>query len=131
MMMSLTKHGLFRSEVNLYVTNADGCTDSVMHVVQVVSEVIIYAPNAFTPDDDEFNQTWFVHIDGIDVSNFELLIYNRWGEIVFESHDYQTGWDGTYHGRIVPQGTYTWTISTKDMNNDDKYTFDGHFSVIR
>ena len=71
------------------------------------------------------------YIDGIDVSNFELLIYNRWGEIVFESHDPEAAWDGTYNGRIVPQGTYTWTISTKDMNNDKKYTFDGHFSVIR
>jgi gliding motility-associated-like protein len=118
-------------EVNLYVTNADGCIDSVMHVVQVVSEVIIYAPNAFTPDGDEFNQTWFVYIDGIDISNFELLIYNRWGEIVFESHDHLAGWDGTYHGKIVPQGTYTWTLSTKDMNNDKKYNYEGSFNVLR
>lgn len=117
--------------VVLYVTNADGCIDSVRHVVQVNSEVILYAPNAFTPDDDEFNQTWRVYIDGIDRSHFTLLIFDRWGEIVFESKDPDAEWDGTYHGRIVPQGTYTWTIEAKDINNDKKYEFNGHFSVFR
>ncbi|MBI3240048.1 MAG: hypothetical protein HYZ43_14590, partial [Flavobacteriia bacterium] len=45
--------------------------------------------------------------------------------------DHLAGWDGTYHGKIVPQGTYTWTLSTKDMNNDKKYKYEGSFSVLR
>jgi gliding motility-associated-like protein len=117
-------------DVTLYVTNNDGCVDSITRVVQVISEVLLYAPNAFTPDGDEFNQTWRVFISGIDVAQFELIIYNRWGEIVWQSHDYEAEWDGTYKGKIVQDGTYNWTIETKDVTNDKKYQFQGSFNVI-
>jgi len=118
-------------EVMLVVANQYGCVDTVSHIVQVNSDVIIFAPNTFTPDNDEFNQQWFIHAQGIDEANFKLLIFNRWGEIIFESYDVHGKWDGTYHGRIVPQGMYTWTIETKDRTNDKKYTFNGHINVLR
>jgi gliding motility-associated-like protein len=105
--------------------------DTVERIVQVVSEVIIFAPNTFTPDGDEFNQQWFLYIDGIDISQFDLFIFNRWGEIVWESHDPAASWDGTYLGKIVQDGTYTWTLETKDLTNDKKYTFGGHITIIR
>ena len=117
--------------VTLIVTNAAGCVDSTTQNIQVLSEVILYAPNTFTPDDDEFNQNWFIYIDGIDVSQFTLYVFNRWGEIVWESHDIHGTWDGTYEGRIVPEGTYTWTIETKDLITDKKYTFDGFVSILK
>lgn len=117
--------------VTLTVTNEDGCSDSVSHTVNVLNDVLIYAPNAFTPDDDEFNQDWKVFISGINVYNFNLFIYNRWGEIVWESHDINVGWDGTYGGKIVQDGTYTWTVTCADSYNDNKYTFNGHLTVIR
>ncbi len=117
--------------VTLTVENSFGCIDSITHVVQVLNDVILYAPNTFTPDDDEFNQLWSVHISGIDIFAFNLFIYNRWGQIVWESHDPSVGWDGTYGGKIVQDGTYTWTIECSDANNDDKYTFDGHLTIIR
>jgi gliding motility-associated-like protein len=117
--------------VTLYVVNQDGCLDSVSRIVQVVSEVILYAPNSFTPDGDEFNQQWFVYIDGIDIAQFDLFIYNRWGEIVWENHDPTASWDGTYQGKVVQEGTYTWTIETKDLTNDKKYTFNGHLTVLK
>lgn len=117
--------------VTLYVYNQEGCVDSVTRIVQVVSDVLIYAPNAFTPDGDEFNQSWFIHIDGIDMTDFNLKVFNRWGEIVFESNDPKGAWDGTYDGQIVPSGMYTWTIETKDINTDEKYTFEGHVTILR
>lgn len=117
--------------VTLYVVNADGCIDSVSRIVQVVSDVIIFAPNTFTPDGDEFNQQWFLYIDGIDISQFDLYIFNRWGEIVWENHDPEGSWDGTYHGKIVQEGTYTWTLETKDLTNDKKYTFEGHITILK
>lgn len=117
--------------VTLIVANAAGCIDSITQNIQVLSEVILYAPNTFTPDDDEFNQNWFIYIDGIDVSQFNLLVFNRWGEIVWESHDIAGTWDGTYDGKIVPEGTYTWTIETKDLITDKKYTFNGFVSILK
>jgi gliding motility-associated-like protein len=118
-------------DVTLYVENADGCVDSVTRIVQVISEVLLYAPNTFTPDDDEFNQVWYVYISGIDMTRFDLRIYNRWGEVVWENHDPNAGWDGTYEGKIVQDGIYTWTLETKDVSNDKTMTFNGFVQVLR
>jgi len=118
-------------DVHLYVENAAGCWDTITKKVIVVSEVLLYAPNAFTPDGDEFNQLWNVTIDGIDRTSFNLKIYNRWGEVIWESNDPDAGWDGTYHGNIVQAGMYTWTIQVKDINTDEKLTFDGFMQVLR
>jgi len=112
------------------VTNEHGCVDEISQTIEVESDVILYAPNTFTPDGDEFNQQWFIYVDGIEMESFELQIYNRWGEIVFESFDPKAKWDGTYHGKVVPQGTYIWNIRVKDIKNDVKYDFDGHINII-
>ncbi|MNU48414.1 PKD domain protein [compost metagenome] len=117
--------------VTLIVTNANGCVDSITKIVQVLSDVILYAPNTFTPDGDELNQMWFLHIDGIDIYQFGLKIFNRWGEVIWESHDPKAAWDGTYQGEIVPYGAYSWILETREIISDKKYTFNGHINVIR
>lgn len=117
--------------VTLVVTNEHGCVDSVTKIAQVLSDVILYAPNTFTPDGDEFNQLWFLHIDGIDIYQFDLKVFNRWGELIWESHDPKGAWDGTYQGKIVPYGGYTWVLETREIVSDKKYTFNGHINVIR
>lgn len=117
--------------ITLYVENAFGCSDSIQKDVTIISDILLYAPNTFTPDGDEFNQHWSIFISGIDIYDFDLFIYNRWGEIVWESHDPNAGWDGTYNGKIVPDGTYTWTMRVADQFNDDRYTFNGHVLIIR
>lgn len=117
--------------VTLVVTNANGCVDSITKIAQVLSDVILYAPNTFTPDGDEFNQTWRLHIDGIDIFQFNLKIFNRWGELIWETNDPDASWDGTYAGQIVPHGGYTWILETKEMVSDKKYDFNGHINLIR
>lgn len=117
--------------ITLYVTTEYGCVDSITKNVEVVNDVMLFAPNTFTPDGDEFNQTWKVYIQGIDDYSFHLQVYNRWGELVFESYDPDFGWDGTFNGKIVQAGSYTWTISARDLYNDKKYTFNGHMSLLR
>jgi gliding motility-associated-like protein len=117
--------------VTLTVVNDHGCIDSITKYVTIVNDVLLFAPNTFTPDGDEFNQTWKVHISGIDVYDFDLELYNRWGQIIWESHDPSVGWDGTYNGKTVQDGTYTWLIRCADIVNDDKYTFEGHVTIIR
>lgn len=120
-----------RYDVMLITTSELGCVDTMEHELIVYPEVLIYAPNTFTPDGDEHNQAWRVYMEGIDVYDFELLIYNRWGELVWESHDVEIGWDGTHGGKIAEQGTYTWVIRTKDLMNDAKYTYEGHINLLK
>lgn len=118
-------------DITLIVTNANGCIDSVTRIAQVLSDVILYAPNTFTPDGDEFNQTWFLYIDGIDIFQFNLKVFNRWGEVVWESNDPKGAWDGTYQGKIVPYGQYTWILETRELTSDRKDRFNGYINVIR
>lgn len=117
--------------VTLTVIDEHGCPDTITRPVNVISDILFYAPNTFTPDGDEFNQTWNYVIAGVDVNNLELKIYNRWGELIWENHDASVGWDGTYNGRIVPVGTYTWTLEVKEVNSDKKYRFNGHIVLLR
>ena len=117
--------------VTLMVETALGCRDTVMYLMNVVEDVLFYAPNTFTPDGDEFNQNWKVEVAGVDIYNFELLIFNRWGEIIWESHDPSVGWDGTYNGKPVQDGTYAWVARVSVPYNDDKLEFNGSINLIR
>jgi len=118
-------------EVILITTSEFGCSDTATQTVIVLPEILLYVPNAFTPDDDEFNQNWGIHISGIDIYDFTLLVFNRWGEIIWESHDPSETWDGTYNGVYVPQGVYTWKLETKDVLNDAKFEYNGFLTIIR
>jgi gliding motility-associated-like protein len=116
----------------LYAYNEFGCVDSTLRYINMVEDLIIYVPNTFTPDYDEFNNTFFpVLSSGFNPSNFRLYIFNRWGELIFESRDHTVGWDGTYNGDRCQVGTYVWKIVTMDSQNDRKREFVGHVNLIR
>lgn len=117
--------------VTLIVTSYYGCTDTVTLDVIVEEAILFYAPNAFTPDGDEFNQTWKLSLKGGDIYGFNLKVFNRWGEVVWETNDPNVGWDGTYNGKPVPQGMYTWRASLKNKNNDGKNEYNGTVNVLR
>lgn len=126
----------YPNEINNYpmilvVENEYGCKDTLQKIVRVENVVTIFAPNTFTPDSDGFNDTWRVHILGIDTQNFHLQIYNRWGEKVFESFDPNGEWDGTYGGKIVKEGSYMWTIKAYNFDDDNKHEFNGAINVLR
>lgn len=117
--------------ISLVVENMYGCTDTLEKSVTVESAVTIFAPNTFTPDGNNSNETWRVYILGIDMKNFHLEIFNRWGEIIFESFDAEGIWDGTYGNRIVQEGSYIWKVRAYDANSDKKHEFNGTINVLR
>jgi gliding motility-associated-like protein len=117
--------------VTLFVETELGCIDSITYTMNIVEDVLFYAPNTFTPDGDEFNQTWKAEISGIDEFNFELIIFNRWGQIIWESRDPNVGWDGTHNGEIVQDGTYAWIARVGVRYSDDKLEFNGSINLIR
>ncbi|MFK8039339.1 MAG: gliding motility-associated C-terminal domain-containing protein [Crocinitomicaceae bacterium] len=109
------------------------CTNGVIKEVQIINDVNIFAPNMFTPDGNSFNETWQVYISGIDIYDFELTIYNRYGEIVFKSFDSAAAWDGTFgnKGTLVQDGTYPWIVTAKDAIDDNKYQFKGTITIAK
>jgi len=118
--------------VNLVAYSDFGCTDTNSQVILIEEPLIYYIPNSFTPDNDKFNQTFNPIItQGIDIYNYQLIIFNRWGEIIFESNDPNVGWNGTYNEKIVQDGTYIWKIKFKHKNKDKKEEIYGTVNVIK
>ena len=60
-----------------------------------------------------------------------MTLYDRWGEIIWESHDINEGWDGTYNNMIVPIGSYAWTVQLKALKNDYRQVLSGSLNVLR
>lgn len=98
----------------LAVVNAQNCVDTLFFTVVVGGLNTLYVPNAFTPDNDGLNDQ-FIHKGSFTES--ELMIYNRWGELVFLSQNPSIGWDGTARGEFCPSGVYTYKLNVKYPNN--------------
>ncbi len=106
----------------LLMTETDnGCKDSLIIPVIVKAEHTLYAPNAFTPNNDGLNETFKPVGIGIDHEKFELYIYTRWGELIFQGHNYEDEWKGDKfnNGKIVPDGIYTWLVKYKDLEGKE------------
>lgn len=117
--------------VTLNANNEYNCPDQAHLVVNVKPSFELFVPNAFTPDGDEFNNTFTASGYGILETDFTMEIYDRWGELIFESHNMQIGWDGSYAGsERVQDGTYTWVIRFKDLTNT-LHERNGHLSLLR
>jgi len=118
-------------EVCLTAENDGGCFDSYCVIITVLDELLVLVPNTFTPDGDEFNQTFLAYLTGVDFTDFSFYIFNRWGEMIWESHDVSVGWDGTYDGKPVQDGAYTWQIKVGDLKTDLRKSFEGHVNVLK
>ena len=119
--------------VTLYAYSNSGCADSVTNPIAYEEGLIYYIPNTFTPDQDEFNQTWKpVFTSGFDPYYYELSIYNRWGEIIWVSNNVDVGWDGTYGiSNACQEGVYTWKINFKIKGLDDRRLISGTLHLLR
>lgn len=118
--------------IHLTVTNEDGCIDTAYGIVYMEGGSIYYVPNAFTPDDNEFNPVFRpVFSYGIDPADYNFKVFNRWGEIVFESNDKEIGWDGTYHGSLAQEGTYIWRIEYGSLWSGEREIIHGHLNLLK
>lgn len=118
----------------LTVTSLFGCTSTYSLPIIYKEPEIYYVPNTFTPDADEHNQTFLpIFSQGIDFNNYLFQIYNRWGEIVFQSSNHLEGWDGSFgeKGIDAKQGTYLYLISYRNPNVAGVKTINGIVNLIR
>lgn len=119
-------------QIELIATNEFGCKDTAYNHFETKEIVVFYVPTAFTPNGDELNQTFKpVFGDGIDKTNFWFKIYNRWGEVVFESFETDFEWDGTFNGSLVPFGSYNYQFYYKLPNTSERHISTGSFSIIK
>jgi gliding motility-associated-like protein len=121
--------------ITLIASNNNGlCVDTAIATLIVNDILIYYVPNVFTPDNDEYNQTWKpIFTSGYNPYEYHLLIFNRWGEIIFESYNSDYGWDGTYpkDGQLCEDGVYVWKIDFKDSKTDKRYHINGHVTLLK
>jgi gliding motility-associated-like protein len=122
------------AEITLTASTAFGCSDSTKLTIGAQVGGLYYIPNAFTPDGDPFNPHFKPLFPvGFDPYNYTMLIYNRWGEVVFETNNLEVGWDGSYgtEGLDCPPGVYTYYINIKMPDVDKMVQFVGHVTLVR
>jgi gliding motility-associated-like protein len=116
----------------LVVSTAQGCTNEITSILNIIEDAAIYIPNSFSPDGDGVNNTFHVAGRNIDDSYFELTIYNRWGELIFMSQDPNIGWDGAVADQgIAPVGVYTYQVSYRFTNKEKNQIITGHLNLLR
>lgn len=118
-------------EVCLTATSDHGCVDSTCHFVVINGQLILYAPNAFTPDGNGVNDVFIPIIHEEDPQTYELTIFNRWGQVVFKTTNTTTGWDGTHNGVKAKEDVYVWKVTVKERVNSEKHEFNGHVTLLR
>jgi gliding motility-associated-like protein len=101
--------------ITLQIANGNGCTDTISRFLQIEQDPIYYVPNAFTPNSSELNNVFLpIFSPSLALESYNLKIFNRWGEIIFESQDPLKGWDGTVYTTkgvsMSPDGMYTYKL---------------------
>ncbi|MGB0165521.1 MAG: gliding motility-associated C-terminal domain-containing protein, partial [Luteibaculum sp.] len=99
-------------QITLIAESEFGCIDSTWRFIKVSDRLTLFIPNSFTPDGDGNNDVFLPVLPWDDVEFFHMTIYNRWGEIIYETFD-ANAWDGTYQNRPAPRGTYAFQIEAK------------------
>lgn len=123
--------------VQLIAINQYGCTDTTQQEVTATSDITF--PNAFTPDPDSpnggtysysdlSNNVFFPYTAGVD--EFHMQIFNRWGELIFETFDINIGWDGYYRGKLCQLGVYVWKADVGFIDGR-KFSVAGDVTLLR
>ena len=126
--------------VTLAVKGLNGCVDTISRSVHIIGEITFYAPNAFAPDG--LSGYFYPKGMGFNKEYYELIIYDRWGQIIFQTNKYpegtettsvtEGGWNGKYKntGAVVPVGVYTWIVKYKDIRGIG-HEYVGSVTVVR
>lgn len=117
-------------DIRLLVTHENGCQDSAFSRIRTEPRYLFFAPNAFTPDDFGGNESWQAFV--YDWHEFEIQVYNRWGEIVYESDNPDEGWNGQKfnRGKDCPVGTYSYNAFVKTRKQKE-FHYNGVIHLIR
>jgi gliding motility-associated-like protein len=116
--------------VRLIVQNNGNCFDTVSQQVKVVNTCMIAVPNAFTPNNDGKND-FLYPLNAYKADNLIFRVYNRFGQVVFETKDWTKKWDGTINGHAQPTGTFVWILQYIDRDTQKLIVKKGTTVIIR
>jgi gliding motility-associated-like protein len=115
--------------VTLIVTNISGCSDTVQHTYIVLEEYGCHIPNSFTPDENGLNELFLVY--GTGITEFKMIIFDRWGKELFATDDIAKGWNGRQtNGDFYKMGVYAYRIEIVDQLGK-AHTYIGHVNLLR
>lgn len=109
------------------------CEDTAYQYVNIDPLLRLYAPNSFTPGIDGKNDTFAPVGEGIEEESYDMFIYNRWGELIWQTSNYNKKWNGTDMRSLkpVPVGTYVWMVKFREYADLDRHVYKGWVNVIR
>ena len=130
--ISFESEGMFTLSVVHYSNGCVSNPQQTVITVELCPNDIFYIPNSFTPDGDEHNNLWLpILTSGFDPFNYNMTIFDRWGEVIFETNNAYEGWDGTYNNQMVPTGIYTWRMTLHSIDDDGRKVIIGSVTVLK
>lgn len=116
--------------VSLTVTNTVGCKDTSLQMLKVINNCFIAVPTAFTPNGDGMND-YLYPLNAYEARDLDFKVFNRYGQLVFETHNWTHKWDGTFHGIPQPMDSYVWELSYIDTDTGKRVFKKGATLLIR
>ncbi|MGZ3903491.1 MAG: PKD domain-containing protein, partial [Bacteroidia bacterium] len=118
--------------VTLISQSPNGCKDTVTVIVVVNDIFTFYAPNAFSPNEDNLNPVFKPTGEGWNLSTFQMWIFDRWGNQIFKTTDPNKGWDGKVNGRgdVAQEDTYVWKVTLDDFTGKH-HIYNGVVNIIK
>jgi len=132
-------HFMFPTEPGIYVvqlviTDTIGCTDTLRKEIEILDELQIFIPTAFSPNNDGINDFLEVVVQDLDPTDYTFQVFDRWGKKVFETREYPTRWNGqgiASENFSVADGTYVWTINAASLTTTKKLELQGMITLVR
>ena len=121
-------------EVELNIISDKTCKNNIMYTVRIGAESNIYVPNSFTPNGDGLNDVFAPIGIGITPTEYSMVVYDRWGNLIYETNSLTKPWDGRVNGsdKMAGHGSYVWKITANDFTDDNnKIEYTGYINLIR
>lgn len=116
--------------VRLIIENDKHCFDTAFRKMEVVPSCYITIPNAFTPNGDGNNDELYP-LNAFKATDLQFRVYNRYGQLVFETNNWKRRWDGRVNGQLQPSGTYVWILTFTHLDTKERITQKGTTMLIR
>jgi gliding motility-associated-like protein len=119
--------------VTLVVENDWGCRDSVTYSVSIDDSFVLFIPNMFTPDQDGLNDAWQFYGIDVDTDDFLVQVFDRWGEVIYESRDLEGAWVGDVQSgsHFASNGTYLYRVETRSLATGTRQVVEGYVTLVR
>lgn len=117
-------------QTSLIIVSNNGCIDTATLDIKIKPDYMVYIPNAFTPNNDKFNNEFKIVANGFINEGFVFRVFDRWGLLMFETHDINKGWDGTFQNEKCPIDHYAYTVTILDYRRRS-HEYVGTITLVR